>query len=149
MHSTDWPSTRTKIQAVTIACAIAAGTVLFGAPTASAAGYYCDSSGYMADNTPMKRCTSLSNGVLAHWKSYGTGTSTNITTNYSKTGGSTVSVRVGYGLGSSTVYSSYFSIASGQTKGKTWNKTGDYYCSSSTGLLNYSGGTFQTPSAHC
>ncbi|MGW1593013.1 hypothetical protein [Streptomyces sp. NPDC002343] len=139
----------TKVKAVVISCAIAAGTLMLGAPTASASGYYCDSSGYMSDNTPTHRCTTLSNGVLAHWKAYSGSTDTTIITAYSKTGGSTISARLGYTLGGSTHYGSYQSISSGNTKSTSWEKTGDYYCSSTVGLLNYSGGTYQTPSAHC
>ncbi|ALO94818.1 hypothetical protein SHL15_3708 [Streptomyces hygroscopicus subsp. limoneus] len=132
-----------------ISCAIAASAVMFGAPTASAAGYYCDSSGYMSDNTPTHRCTSLSNGVLAHWKAYSGSTNTTVVTAYSKTGGSTISARLGYNMGGSTHYGSTQSISSGSTKSSSWELTGDYYCSSSVGLLSYSDGTYQTPSAHC
>lgn len=138
-----------KTKTVAVACAMAAGTVMLGAPMASAADY-CDHSGFTSAGEPMQRCTSLSNGILTHWKSLSSdNNSTNIRTRYYKSGGSTVSVRVGYIYNGSTTYSSYFSISSGSGTTKTWNKWGDYYCSSTTGVLNYSGGTFQTPTTHC
>ncbi|WP_018562910.1 MULTISPECIES: hypothetical protein [unclassified Streptomyces] len=52
-------------------------------------------------------------------------------------------------MSGSTTYSSYFTISSGQTVKKSWTKFGDYFCYNSVGVLNYSGGTFQTPAAHC
>ncbi|MDF3140697.1 MULTISPECIES: hypothetical protein [unclassified Streptomyces] len=137
---------RTKTSAALIACAIAAGSVMFSAPAASAAAY-CDSSGYTAIGLPIERCTSLSNGVLVHKKDYNN--PTKLWTHYGKTGGSTVSVRLGYSLSGSTTYSSYFSISSGQTVTKYWEKSGSYMCYNSVGVLNYSGGTDQTPAAHC
>ncbi|MFD4626563.1 hypothetical protein [Streptomyces sp. NPDC058475] len=137
---------KTKVAAITFA--IAAGSVMISAPTASAATY-CDSAGYTATGEPMQRCTKLSNGVLVNWKTYNSDNYTHIHTRYDKTGGSTVSVRLGYSMGSSTVYSSYFNISSGGSSQKDWTKFGDSACTSSVGLLNYSGGTYQTPSAHC
>jgi hypothetical protein len=137
---------RTKTSAAVIACGIAAGSIMFSAPAASAAAA-CDSSGYTASGLPIERCTSLSNGKLYHKKDGNSPTT--LWTTYSKTGGSSVSIRLGYSLSGSTVYSSYFSIGSGQTVQKSWSKSGSYMCYNSTGLLNYSGGTFQTPTAHC
>ncbi|WP_158810499.1 hypothetical protein [Streptomyces leeuwenhoekii] len=125
---------------------MAAGSVLLSAPVASAAAY-CSSSGYTSSGLPTERCTSLSNGIVYHKKDYNNPTS--IYTTYSKTGGSSVSVRLGYSVSGSTTYSGYFSIGSGQTVQKSWSKSGAYMCYKSTGVLNYSGGTFQTPSAHC
>ncbi|CQR63141.1 hypothetical protein [Streptomyces leeuwenhoekii] len=137
---------RTKTSAVVLASAMAAGSVLLSAPVASAAAY-CSSSGYTSSGLPTERCTSLSNGIVYHKKDYNNPTS--IYTTYSKTGGSSVSVRLGYSMSGSTTYSGYFSIGSGQTMQKSWSKSGAYMCYNSTGVLNYSGGTFQTPSAHC
>ncbi|MFE1857109.1 hypothetical protein [Streptomyces anandii] len=85
----------------------------------------------------MERCTSLSNGILYNKQSL-SGSTTNVFTTYSKTGGSSVSVRLGY-----------TSIGSGQTVKKTFTQGASAYCQSMTGVLNYSGGTFQTPSTHC
>ncbi|MFE1749818.1 hypothetical protein [Streptomyces anandii] len=96
----------------------------------------------------MERCTSLSNGILYNKQSL-SGSTTNVFTTYSKTGGSSVSVRLGYTYRGSTHYSSYFSIGSGQTVKKTFTQGASAYCQSMTGVLNYSGGTFQTPSTHC
>lgn len=138
---------RSKASAALFAGAMAVGSVMFSAPVASAA-VACSSSGYTPSNEPMERCTSLSNGTLYHKKA-ASSTGTAIYTTYSKEDGTAVSVRLGYSMGGSTVYSSYFTISSGQTVKKTFSKSGDYVCSSSIGLLNYSGGTFQTPSAHC
>jgi hypothetical protein len=137
---------RNKTSAILLAGALAAGSVLLSAPAASAA-ISCSSSGYTASGLPTERCTSLSNGVLVHKKDYNN--PTKIWTTYNKTGGSTVSVRLGYSMSGSTTYSSYFSISAGQTVQRYWEKSGSYMCYSSTGVLNYSGGTFQTPSAHC
>ncbi|MCP9988922.1 hypothetical protein LUX01_21990 [Streptomyces sudanensis] len=52
-------------------------------------------------------------------------------------------------MSGSTTYSSYFSISSGQTMSRSWSKFGDIVCTSSVGVLQYSGGTYQTPAAHC
>ncbi|MFF2127493.1 hypothetical protein ACFVW1_19235 [Streptomyces olivochromogenes] len=135
---------RTKTSATLIACAFAAGSVMFSAPVASAAAY-CDSSGYTATNEPMSRCTTLTNGILyAHQSS-----NDKISTQYSKTGGSSVSVRLGYSYRGSMHYSSYFSIDKGDTVTKQFSPGTGTYCQSMTGVLNYSGGTFQTPSTHC
>ncbi|MER5311089.1 hypothetical protein ABT034_25240 [Streptomyces sp. NPDC002773] len=61
-----------------------------------------------------------------------------------------MSVRLGYSMNGSTTYSSYFTISSGQTVTKSWQKFGtDWLCYNSVGILNYSGGNFQTPAAHC
>ncbi|MFG3552566.1 hypothetical protein [Streptomyces sp. NPDC047725] len=70
-------------------------------------------------------------------------------TTYSKTGGSTVSVHLGDPYNGSATYSSYFSIGSGQTVKKSRGLGSTAYCKSMVGVLNYSGGTFQTPSTHC
>ncbi|MGW6909279.1 hypothetical protein [Streptomyces sp. NPDC054940] len=141
---------RTKTSSATlIACALAAGSVMFSAPAASAAAS-CDHSGYTAINEPMERCTTLSNGILYNKQSSpGTDNRTKIATGYSKTGGSSVKVRLGYIYKGSTHYSDYFTIGSGQTVTKKFTQGANAYCQSMTGVLNYSGGTFQTPSTHC
>ncbi|MET7296236.1 hypothetical protein ABZS79_29660 [Streptomyces griseoloalbus] len=84
---------------------------MFSAPTASAAAYG-SGSGYTSTNEPMERCTTLSNGILYNKQVSGT----TVYTTYSKTGGSAVSVRLGYTHNGSTTYSSYFSISSGETE---------------------------------
>ncbi|MGW7301831.1 hypothetical protein [Streptomyces sp. NPDC054829] len=137
---------RTKTSAAVIACAIAAGSVMFSAPAASAAAA-CDSSGHTAPGLPIERCTKLSNGILYHNKDGNSPTT--LRTTYSKTGGSRVTVKLGYSMSGSTKYSSSFSISSGETKSKSWSKSGSYMCYNSVGLLSYSGGTYQTPAAHC
>jgi len=135
---------RSKANVTLTALAIAAGSVMFSAPAASAAAY-CSDSGYTATGEPMERCTTLSNGILYNKQISGT----TVYTTYSKTGGSTVSVRLGYTYSGSTTYSSYFSISSGETQRKSWGLGASAYCKSMTGVLNYSGGTFQTPATHC
>ncbi|MGW7305079.1 hypothetical protein ACWGI1_05830 [Streptomyces sp. NPDC054835] len=141
---------RSKISSAAIAAALAAGSIAVSAPAASA-NSYCSSSGYTEGGFPNLRCTSLSNGVLSHGKrdlypTVGTG----VTTTYYKSGGSAVSVRLGYSVaGSNTTYSSYFTIGSGQTVTRSWKISTSSLCLNSTGYLSYSGGTFQTPAAHC
>jgi len=135
---------RSKANVTLTALALAAGSVMFSAPAASAAAS-CSDSGYTATNEPMERCTSLSNGILYNKQVSGT----TVYTTYSKTEGTTVSVRLGYTYNGSTTYSSYFSISSGQTVRKSWGLSSSAYCKSMIGVLNYSGGTFQTPSTHC
>jgi hypothetical protein len=100
----------------------------------------CPSSGYI-DN--YFTCTSLSNGVLQHYKY----TNDVATTAYYKTGGSAVSVKVGYAQGSSTHYSVSSTISSGGSKSATW--TGVAYCTTTVGLLSASSNTYQTPPAVC
>ncbi|WP_157876743.1 hypothetical protein [Streptomyces graminilatus] len=125
----------------------AAPTALASEQTVQAA--YCDSSGYTAAQEPMERCTTLTNGILYHVKRY-IGPGTNIYTTYSKTGGSTVSgVQLGYNKGGTNRYSSSFSISSGDTVKKTWTVDEDKSCDTSTGLLKYPGGSYQTPVTHC
>ncbi|MDT9682085.1 hypothetical protein RND61_08355 [Streptomyces sp. TRM76323] len=140
---------RSKTSAAVISAALAAGSILVGAPTASA-NTYCSSSGYTEGGFPSLRCTKLSNGVLSHGKrdlypTHGTG----VHTTYYKSGGSAVSVRLGYTMSGSTTYSSYFSISSGQTVTRSWTASASALCLSSVGILNYSAGSYQTPAAHC
>lgn len=138
---------RSKISTAALASALAAASIAVSAPAASA-NSYCTSSGYTSPGMPNARCTALSNGVLTHVQRDTLPTVT-LGTTYYKSGGSTVSVRLGYSQSGSTVYSSYFNISSGQTVTRSWTRTHDYYCYNSVGILNYSGGTFQTPAAHC
>ncbi|MFF4867481.1 hypothetical protein ACFY3J_38755 [Streptomyces sp. NPDC001231] len=127
-----------------VVLALAAGSVMFGAPTASAITY-CDSSGYTSTNEPMERCTKLSNGILAI-KQAGSGI---VATEYYKSGGSTISAQLGYSRAGTSHYAGAVSIASGATKKQTWSLSANAYCTSTIGLLKYSGGTFQTPASHC
>ncbi|MFG2680726.1 hypothetical protein [Streptomyces sp. NPDC048392] len=52
-------------------------------------------------------------------------------------------------ISGSTTYSGYFAVSSGKTVRKSWSKSGSYMGYNSTGVLNQSGGTLQTPTAHC
>ncbi|WP_217128248.1 hypothetical protein [Streptomyces sp. AC558_RSS880] len=63
--------------------------------------------------------------------------------------GSTISARLGYSMSGTTKYASAVSIAAGQNKQKSWTVSGDKACLNSVGLLSYSGGSYQTPAAHC
>ncbi|GHG04973.1 hypothetical protein ACFFSH_36775 [Streptomyces filamentosus] len=141
---------RSKKSAAVLAGALAAGSILVSAPAASA-NSYCSSSGYTEGGFPNLRCTKLTNGVLSHGKrdlypTYGTG----VYTTYYKSGGSAVSVRLGWALGgASPSYSSYFTIESGKTVSRSWTTSANNLCLNSTGFLSYSGGTYQTPAAHC
>ncbi|MGW0121881.1 hypothetical protein [Streptomyces sp. NPDC003327] len=138
---------RTKTSSALLAASLVVGSVLAGAPAASA-NTYCSSSGYTGSNTPRERCTSLSNGVLTHWQRLSL-PYTKWDTKYYKSGGSAVSVRLGYSTRGATTYSTAFTISAGQTVTRTWQQIGDYTCYSSVGILTYSGGTFQTPAATC
>ncbi|MFF8265008.1 hypothetical protein [Streptomyces virginiae] len=140
---------RSKTSAAVISAALAAGSILVSAPAASA-NTYCSSSGYTEGGFPNLRCTKLTNGVLSHGKrdlypTFGTG----VTTTYYKSGGSAVSVRLGYSMSGATKYSSYFTIGSGQTVRRSWTASASSLCLNSVGILNYTGGNFQTPAAHC
>jgi hypothetical protein len=137
---------RSKTNATLIALAIAAGSVMFSTPAASAAAasVYCDSAGYTATSEPMSRCTSLDNGVLyVHQASNG-----NVTTGYDKTGGSAVSAKLGYSRGGTSHYASAVSISSGQNKSHNWALSESSYCTSTIGLMS-AGSTYQTPVSHC
>ncbi|GLX54464.1 hypothetical protein Shyhy01_74130 [Streptomyces hygroscopicus subsp. hygroscopicus] len=135
---------RRRANAVLTAVAIAAGSVMFSAPIASAS-VYCDNSGYTVTNEPMERCTSLSNGVLVvHQSSSGV-----VSTTYDKQGGSTISAQLGYSRSGTSHYASAISISSGQTKSATWSLSASAYCTNTIGLLKYSGGSYQTPTSHC
>ncbi|MFI0724319.1 hypothetical protein [Streptomyces sp. NPDC021224] len=100
----------------------------------------CPGSGYIEHYFT---CTSLSNGVLQHYKY----TNDIAETAYYKKGGSAVSAAVGYGKGSSTVYAASKTVSSGQTLDSSWS--GVAYCTSTVGLLKASTGTYQTPPASC
>ncbi|WP_329138961.1 hypothetical protein OG552_32120 [Streptomyces sp. NBC_01476] len=100
----------------------------------------CPSSGYIEHYFT---CTSLSNGVLQHYKY----TNDIAETAYYKTGGSATSAAVGYGKGSSSVYAGAKTISSGQSVDASWS--GVAYCTSTVGLLKASSGLYQTPPATC
>ncbi|MET8831707.1 hypothetical protein ABZX40_38425 [Streptomyces sp. NPDC004610] len=127
-----------------VALAITAGSVMFGAPSASA-NSYCSSSGYTETGEPMERCTTLSNGILTV-KQASSGV---VSTAYYKSGGSTISARLGYSRSGSSHYKPAVSIAVGATSRATWSLSASAYCTSTIGLLSYSGGTYQTPASHC
>ncbi|EFF90911.1 hypothetical protein [Streptomyces sp. e14] len=135
---------RTKANATLIALAFAAGSVMFSAPAASAAAY-CSGSGWTATNEPMERCTSLDNGILYNKQISGS----TIYTTYSKTGGSTISAKLGYIHSGTTTYAAAVSIASGQTVKKSFSVSSGWYCDSIIGVMSANGTKYQTPATHC
>lgn len=73
-----------------------------------------------------------------------------MTTTYYKSGGSAVSIRLGWALGGGgTTYSSSFTISSGQTVTRFWQTSASNLCLNSYGWLSTSGASYQTPAAHC
>lgn len=120
---------------------------MFSTPTASALTY-CDSSGYTVINQPTERCTSLSNGILGVHQASDGGV-TVVSAEYYKSGGSTISAKLGYSRSGVAHYAGAVSISVGQTKRSTWSLGASAYCSSMIGLLSYSGGAYQTPASHC
>ncbi|MEH0513255.1 MULTISPECIES: hypothetical protein [unclassified Streptomyces] len=116
---------------------------MVSAPTASAITY-CDSSGYAASNEPMHRCSTLDNGILAVKQ----GSSGIVGTEYYKSGGSAISIKLGYSRSGTSHYTSVGSISSGQTRLRTWALGENAYCSNIIGLMS-AGSTYQTPTSHC
>ncbi|MCZ1005922.1 hypothetical protein [Streptomyces lydicus] len=89
-------------------------------------------------------CSSLSSGELYHQKY----TNNRASTRYKKTGGSSITARVGFNRAGSTSWSGWFSQSSGTTKTGNWNNIS--YCSSTVALLQVPGQqTFQMPLADC
>ncbi|MYT33092.1 hypothetical protein GTY73_30925 [Streptomyces sp. SID8354] len=110
-----------------------------GKAVAYAAG--CPGDGRIARN---HSCSSLSSGALFHQKF----TNDKASTSYKKTGGSSISARLGFNRAGTTKWSGWFSQGSGTTKSYSWS--GVTYCSSTVGLLEVKGQqTFQTPLASC
>jgi putative hemolysin len=111
---------------------------------------YCSHDGYTATGDPRQRCTKLDNGYLFHWKNT-VDTGTRAYTSYDKTGGGSVSVRLGYSYNGTEHWSSYSSIGSGNSKSKSWGfgeRNRD--CKSTIGLLQQRGkDKVQTPIAKC
>ncbi|WP_274912103.1 hypothetical protein [Streptomyces sp. WZ-12] len=110
-----------------------------GNAVAYAAG--CPGDGHLTRN---HTCTSLSSGALFHQKY----TNDKASTSYKKTGGSSISARLGFNRAGTTKWSSWFSQGGGTTKSYSWS--GVTYCSSTVGLLEVKGQqTYQTPLANC
>ncbi|MEU6166256.1 hypothetical protein [Streptomyces tanashiensis] len=134
--------------------AIAGTTMPASAATTGEVGVQeagCPSSGYPTPGMPMGSCTSLTNGAVFHGKYHPDATHTRTYTSYTKTGGSTVSAKLGYIYKGAYKWSAYYSIASGTTKRVTWDTIDyDFYCDSTIGVMSVSGGsTYQTPVTHC
>ncbi len=110
-------------------------------PASAAGATSCPSDGRI---TQWDRCTSLSNGVL----SVRTQTSGNyVTVNYYRTGGSSLSARLGYERSGSSVYSGFINMTSAPFHyERSWNVSAS--CSAFYGKLVTSGGTtYITPPA--
>ncbi|KOT37566.1 hypothetical protein ADK41_19650 [Streptomyces caelestis] len=150
MGTTKRASFRAAIVTVATLTSIAAAPMAMAAESGGVGvqALYCDSSGWTASGDPHERCTSLSNGVLYHSKR-ASSSGTTLRTGYDKDGGSTISAQLGYSMSGTTKYASAVSIANGQNKSKSWTVSGDKACLNSVGLLSYSGGSYQTPAAHC
>ncbi|MCB5170468.1 hypothetical protein LG634_37470 [Streptomyces bambusae] len=115
------------------------GMLMAGAAAPAMAGGNC---GYRTS------CTSLSNGKLTIFLA--TGTVANYlspSVTYQKTGGSAVTVRLGYAYNGSDHWGSWYTQSAGTTKNKTWSNA--YYisgCRSAVGLLDAANQQqFQTP----
>jgi hypothetical protein len=101
----------------------------------------CPSSGQIDVNYV---CTSLSSGGLFHRKY----TNDVISTWYVKTGGSTITAKLGFTAGGTTRWSNSFTQSSGQTKTYSWSNTGVAYCTLTVGIISVvDQGQFQTPQA--
>ena len=134
------------------AVAAIAGTAMpASAATASVQEAGCPSSGYPTPGNPSGSCTSLSNGAVFHGKGHPDASHTRIYTTYKKTGGSTISAKLGYIFSGSYKWSPYYSIASGNTKSYHWDTLDyDFWCQTTVGVMSVSGGSaYQTPISHC
>ncbi|MFJ4011240.1 hypothetical protein [Streptomyces sp. NPDC090026] len=140
------------LAASSLAVATIAGTAMPASAAASgvqAAG--CPSSGYPTPGNPGVSCTSLSNGAVFHGKYHPDASRTRTYTKYTKTGGSTISAKLGYIYKGNYKWSPYYSIASGTSKTYSWNTLDyDFWCATTVGVMSVSGGTsYQTPISRC
>ncbi|WP_405589972.1 hypothetical protein [Streptomyces sp. NBC_01190] len=109
--------------------------------TLSPATAGCPSDGQLDTNYV---CTSLSSGGLFHRKY----TNDVISTWYTKTSGSAITLKLGFTAGGTTRWTGSVTESSGQTKTGTWTGTGVAYCTLTVGIISVSGqGQFQTPQA--
>ncbi|WP_407548678.1 hypothetical protein QOM21_05940 [Streptomyces sp. Pv4-95] len=101
----------------------------------------CPGDGHISRNYT---CTTLGSGELYHQKY----TNNRASTWYKKTGGGSITARVGYNRSGSTAWSGWFSQSSGTTKTGSWSNV--TYCAGTVGLLEVRGQqTYQTPLANC
>jgi hypothetical protein len=86
-------------------------------------------------DVPWVRCTKLDNGRLFHGKkTYDT--ETRAVTFYQKTGGGSVTLRLGYTANGTEHWSDYFTQKKGETKTRSWHfGPRNQECKSSVGLL--------------
>ncbi|MFE7549210.1 hypothetical protein [Streptomyces gardneri] len=133
---------RSAARAMATAAAMTAALSLVAATPASAAGATsCPRDGKI---TPFDRCTSLTNGVL----SVSTVKAGNyVSVNYYRTGGSSLSAKLGYERSGSTVYSGYINMSSAPFHyNRSWSYSAN--CASVYGKLLTSGSTlYVTPAA--
>jgi len=129
------------------AVAAIAGTGMpASAATAGVQEAGCPSSGYPTPGNPSGSCTSLDNGAVFHRKGHPDASHTRVYTTYKKTGGSTISAKLGYVFSGSYKWSPYYSIASGNTKSYHWDILDyDFWCQTTVGVMSVSGGSaYQT-----
>lgn len=121
-----------------------------GASSFAATRGYCSHDGFTATGDPRQRCTKLDNGTLYHLKNT-LDTETRAYTSYVKTGGGSVSIRLGYSYSGTEHWSGFFTIKSGDSKQKSWGfgeRNRD--CKSTIGLLQQKNkDKVQTPIAKC
>jgi hypothetical protein len=141
---------RSKTSAVLTAAALTIGIGFFAAPTASATAG-CPSSGYPTPGDPSASCTSMDNGALFHTKFHPDASKTRIQSSYVKTGGGSITAKLGYNYSGTNHYSASFTQRSGTTVKRHWDRNDyNFWCKTTIGLLSVNGqGSFQTPISHC
>ncbi|MFB7309929.1 hypothetical protein [Streptomyces sp. NPDC056192] len=137
---------RNSIATIAAVSALALVPLLGGAATATAESSGevgvlsdCPSDGYI---TRWDRCTTLSNGIII------VNTDTNgdyIKTQYHKTGGSTVTAKLGYLRSGTNHWATSRSMSAGMWYENSWSVSAS--CSVVNGLLYSGGTTYQTPAA--
>ncbi|MER5212325.1 hypothetical protein ABT063_17500 [Streptomyces sp. NPDC002838] len=110
----------------------------------------CPSSGYPNPGNPSESCTSMSNGALFHRKFHPNASVTRVESKYVKVSGSAITAKLGYNYSGTNYWGSTFTQSSGTTKTKTWDRSYNFWCNTTVGLLNVTGqGSFQTPISRC
>lgn len=69
---------------------------------------------------------------------------------YEKTGGGTITAKLGFNYAGTNTWGSTFTQSAGTTKSASWTRYWSTDCYSTVGLLSVTGqGTFQTPAGTC
>lgn len=108
-----------------------------GVAKAAAANYDCPHDGYITDHDV---CSELSNGVLLM---NATAKGTYIDVSYDKTGGGSVSCKVGYLRSGTNHWSGTKTCSTSLIASAQWSPSAS--CSPNVGLLYSGGSTYQTP----